>query len=96
MKNKKPTFKKTFIEFIKELGAAFILCAIFLALLLIGFIILWFLPKKIFDILIEVAPLIGFFTLLILLYVVSKIIEAVRKVKTNSTTAQGENRHEES
>ncbi len=96
MKNKKHTFKESFIDFIKELGAAFILCTIFLTLLLIGFIILWFLPKKIFDIFIEVAPLIGFFTLLILLYVVSKIIEAVRKVKTNSTTAQGENHHEES
>ncbi len=100
MKKKKTTFRKNFIEFFKELTVAPILCIIFLSLLLIGWLIMSFLPETVSEMFpVEVIALIGFFALLVLLYVVSKIIEVVRKIKANSSTndnlATQDKKHEE-
>ena len=93
----KKNFKENLVEFFKELGAGFILACIAVVLSLIGWLVLTFLPDKISAIFpVEAFLLIGFFTLLVLLYVISKIIETVRKVKTKPSTTQKENYHEES
>ena len=96
MKKKRKNFKEDFIEFFKELSAAFLLCLIFLALLVIGGILISLFPEKISVIFpVEVVVLVGFFALLALLYVLSKIIDIVRKKKqkssnTDNSTAQDE------
>ena len=98
MKNKKH-FKDNFIEFIGELTAGFILVLTVAILLIIGWVIVCLFPEKVFTIfaeMIELVILIGFFTILVLLYVISKIIETVRKVKTKLSTTQEENYREES
>ena len=78
----KKNFKENLVEFFKELGAGFILACIAVVLSLIGWLVLTFLPDKISAIFpVEAFLLIGFFTLLLLLYIVSKIIEAIGKMK---------------
>lgn len=96
MEKKKKNFKEDFIEFFKELSAAFLLCLIFLALLVIGGILISLFPEKISVIFpVEVVVLVGFFALLALLHILSKIIDIVRKKKqkssnTDNSTAQDE------
>ena len=96
---KKNTFKENFITFIGELTAGLILVFAITIVLIAGLIVVCLFPEKVFTIfaeMIELVILIGFFTILLLLYVVSKIIETVRKVKTKPTTTQEENYREES
>lgn len=96
---KQSALKENFIAFIKELTAGFILVLTVAILLILGWVIVCLFPEKVFTIfaeMIELVILIGFFTLLVLLYVISKIIETVRKVKTKPSTTQKENYHEES
>jgi type VI protein secretion system component VasK len=86
MKNKKH-FKDNFIEFIGELTAGFILVLTVAILLIIGWVIVCLFPEKVFTIFAEMTELvilIGFFTLLVLLYVISKIIQIMHKVKEKS------------
>ena len=93
MKNKR-NFKENFLEFFAELGAGVIVAFIGVVLLLVGCIVISLLPEKLSEMFFELAALIGFFTLLLLLYVVSKVIEVVRKIKTNfskTPTAQEKN-----
>nr|MBR6778331.1 hypothetical protein [Clostridia bacterium] len=97
---KKTTFRENFIEFFKELTVVPILFLIFLSLLLIGWLIISFLPETVSDIFpVEVILLIGFFATLMLLYVLSKIIVAIQKIRAKSSVddhiaAQDKN-HEE-
>ena len=96
---KKNTFKENFITFIGELTAGLILVFAITIFLIAGLIVVCLFPEKVFTIfaeMIELVILIGFFTILLLLYVISKIIETVRKVKTKPTTTQEENYREES
>ena len=96
---KQSALKENFIAFIKELTAGFILVLTVAILLIFGWVIVCLFPEKVFTIfaeMIELVILIGFFTLLVLLYVISKIIETVRKVKTKLSTTQEENYREES
>ena len=93
MKNKR-NFKESCLEFFAQLGAGVIVALVGIVLLLVGCIVISLLPEKLSEIFFELAALIGFFTLLLLLYVVSKVIEVVRKIKTNSSktlTAQEKN-----
>ena len=86
MKNKKH-FKDNFIEFIGELTAGFILVLTVAILLIFGWVIVCLFPEKVFTIfaeMIELVILIGFFTVLLLFYVISKIIQIMHKVKEKS------------
>lgn len=83
---KKTTFRENFIEFFKELTVVPILFLIFLSLLLIGWLIISFLPETVSEIFpVEVILLIGFFATLMLLYVLSKIIVAIQKIRAKSS-----------
>ena len=82
MKQNKNTFKNNLKEFFKELSAAFILAILFLFLFVIGVAILHFLPEKAWDDLpIEIIVLVGFLVCLTVLYLISKTIYIIKKLK---------------
>ena len=89
---KKKTFTP-FKEFFMELFAHILVLLIFITLCAIGLAVIDFLPEKVADILIETTPIIGFFIILIFLWLVSKVIHLIHKIKKqdlrdDSTTSQ--------
>ena len=64
-----------------ELFTGIIIILIFIILSIIGIFIIDFLPEKVAEILIEAVPIIGFFTILILLWFISKVINVLHKIK---------------
>ena len=81
---KKNTFKENFITFIGELTAGLILVFAITIFLIAGLIVVCLFPEKVFTIfaeMIELVILIGFFTILLLLYAISKIIEIIHTIK---------------
>ena len=84
---KQSALKENFIAFIKELTAGFILVLTVAILLIFGWVIVCLFPEKVFTIfaeMIELVILIGFFTVLLLFYVISKIIQIIHKAKEKS------------
>lgn len=87
IKNNKP---KGFLKaFFTELFAGLIIVLFFLSLLVIGWILLSLFSENLLDILpVELIVLLGFFVFLSILYLISKTINLIRKIKTRSIKTQ--------